>query len=134
MQVYGFRCDCGRRDEAAFEQDDLKRLVCRCGAEMWRDYSGIGIGGDLPSRHPFGFSRGASMSDDDMAEGALLKEVDYVEKNHGPSAREQNTATDIINNLAKARRTRQREAICDEALSKVNFEPPKGLDMTDGGA
>ncbi|MFA7209672.1 MAG: hypothetical protein WC120_05360 [Parcubacteria group bacterium] len=134
--ICGFRCDCGQRSAEAFPPDeDNPMLRCpRCGAWMWRDFSGIGIGGDLPSRHPSGYIKGALLSDDDMGDGRLLKEVDYVEKHHGPSPVEQRDATNTINSLAKERRNRQREAICDEVLAKVDFEPPKGLDMTDGTA
>jgi hypothetical protein len=133
MISYEFKCDCGRRASAEFDINALKSLICLCGAPMYRIYT-TNIGGDLPSRHPHGYVKGALRGDDDMDDGNLLKEVDYVEKHHGPSAREQNTATHTINTLAKERRTRQRSAICDEVFSKVDFEPPKGLDMTDGTA
>jgi len=134
IKTYGFRCDCGRSDTAEFDTNDLKQLMCKCGAEMWRDYRGIGISGDLPSKNPNGYVRGAINCDDDMTDGPMLKEVDYVEKHHGPSPVEQRDATNTINSLAKDRRNRQRSAICDEVFAKVDFEPPKGLDMTDGGA
>lgn len=52
MPVYGFVCDCGQRSQAEFSMNDPeKQLLCPwCGAWMGRDYSGIRIGGDLPSR------------------------------------------------------------------------------------
>jgi hypothetical protein len=133
MISYEFRCDCGRTASAEFDVNALKSLTCHCGAPMYRLYT-THIGGDLPSRHPHGYVKGALSGDDDMADGPLMKEVDYVEKHHGPSVRDQNAATNHINTLAKERRTRQRSVICDEALAKVDFSPPKGLDMTDGGA
>lgn len=50
--IYGFRCDCGQASVAEFSMNDPeKKLHCpKCGAWMWRDFSGVSIGGDLPSR------------------------------------------------------------------------------------
>ena len=67
MIAYGFKCDCGRSALQEFEPDDLKQVVCRCGAQMYRDYSGIGIGGDLPSRWR-GFDFGLGQFVDDKAD------------------------------------------------------------------
>jgi len=67
MPIYAFKCDCGRCVDEMFEPSDLKQVTCRCGAQMYRDYSGIGIGGDLPSKWR-GFDFGLGQHVDDKAD------------------------------------------------------------------
>ena len=133
--IYGFWCDCGHEARAEFSPDDPEKKVhCpACGTWMYRDYRGIGITGDLPSKRPQGgILKSGAYTDDEIPGGALLKEVDYVEKNHGPDAREQNTATRIVADLAHEHRRSQREAEFNRRFDKADFTKPKGMDLTDG--
>lgn len=67
MIAYGFKCDCGRSDTVMFDINADKQVRCRCGAWMYRDFSGIAIGGDLPSRWR-GYDVGLGQFVDDKAD------------------------------------------------------------------
>lgn len=136
MPVYAFVCDCGQHSETYYPMDapeHTKVLRCPgCGGWMDRDFRGerIGIGGDLPGKHPHGYKKNAYVKGDFGEEDKLYDECMYVEKHASP--KEQKDATKTINTMGREFRNEQRAKDTKERWSKVKIEPPRGFDIPSG--
>lgn len=146
MPVYGFACDCGQHSETFFEPEQEKMLRCpNCGAWMYRDWSGLLIGGDLPSRYTvvgpdgqthYGIksheraaeARGSHLyATGDLPEDPIIKEADYTDKHAAPSERKEAKAH--IQKMGADMRRQQRRALVHERISKAKVDPPRGFDL-----
>lgn len=126
--IYGFRCDCGAHALEEFSANDPEKKVhCpKCGAWMWRDFSSIAIGGDLPTRRPGAMCR--AFSEADLGpEGKLMGEVDYIEKHAAPD--QQHEASAVINAMGSEFRNEQRKEQVEEKYRNLRVEIPKGFDI-----
>lgn len=142
MAIYGFICEvCGQHSETEFPRDlpaVEKRLNCpNCGAEMYRDFSGIGIGGDLPSRwnhydpglgtEVYGKTdrdrkmRQAGMQEyvPDTEQSKYRKEMAYIVKNTAPNEREKASAE--LRSLNERAGKERRKKIIREQLGQVKL-------------
>lgn len=144
-QVCGFRCDCGRRDEAEFGPDDLKTLTCRCGATMYRDYSGIAITGDLPSKWTYHDqtlgvditskthrqrvmeSRGLVEYHRDQDMAPFMEEIDYTKKTRGKSVSERKAASRRIKEIEVAAGRKRDEIHTRKAFAEEDRKIEKAL-------